>query len=124
MSDAPTEWLFSYGTLQQEGVQLATFGRRLDGRPDRLPGFRLAEVRITDPHVLAESGKAIHPIASPSADPADAIEGMVFQVTPAELTDADRYEVADYKRVGTRLASGIKAWVYVAAGDVGVSKFV
>jgi hypothetical protein len=25
-------WLFSYGTLQQEEVQLATFGRRLDGR--------------------------------------------------------------------------------------------
>ena len=124
MSDAPTEWLFSYGTLQQEGVQLATFGRRLDGRADRLPGFRLAEVRITDPHVLAESGKAIHPIASPSGDPADAIDGTVFAVTSAELADADRYEVADYTRVGARLASGIQAWVYVAAADVGVSKFV
>ncbi len=124
MTVTPTEWLFSYGTLQQEGVQLSTFGRLLTGRPDRLPGFRLAEVRITDPHVLAESGKAIHPIASPSTDPADAIEGMVFQVTPAELADADRYEVADYTRVAARLASGIQAWVYVAAGEVGVSKFV
>ena len=124
MSDAPAEWLFSYGTLQQEGVQLATFGRLLAGRPDRLPGFRLAEVRITDPQVLAESGKAIHPIASPSADPADAIDGTVFQVTPAELDNADRYEVADYTRIAARLASGIQAWVYVAAADVGVSKFV
>ncbi len=29
MSDV---WLFSCGTLRHEGVQLATFGRRLEGR--------------------------------------------------------------------------------------------
>ena len=28
-------FLFSYGTLQQEAVQLSTFGRRLDGKAGR-----------------------------------------------------------------------------------------
>ena len=28
---------------------------------------------------------------------------------------ADRYEVADYKRIAVRLKSGIEAWVYVSA---------
>ena len=124
MSGAPTEWLFSYGTLQQEGVQRSTFGRLLTGAADRLPGFRLAQLRITDPRVLAESGKQFHPIALPSADPADAIDGMVFQVTAEELAHADRYEVADYQRVAVRLSSGIEAWVYVAAADARTGKFV
>ena len=31
--------LFSYGTLQQQNVQLATFGRLLKGSPDSLVGF-------------------------------------------------------------------------------------
>jgi hypothetical protein len=30
----PTEFLFSYGTLQLEAVQSATFGRLLEGTPD------------------------------------------------------------------------------------------
>ena len=33
-------WLFSYGTLQQEDVQLATFGRRLEGRADACRAMR------------------------------------------------------------------------------------
>jgi hypothetical protein len=39
------EYLFSYGTLQDEAVQLATFGRRLSGEPEVLEGFRI-EVRL------------------------------------------------------------------------------
>lgn len=109
------EWLFSYGTLQQEGVQLSTFGRLLTGRADALPGFAETWVRITDPDVLAKSGKDMHPIVAPSGDPADSVAGMVFQVTAAELAQADRYEVDDYKRVAITLASGLRAWVYVAA---------
>ena len=35
----PTELLFSYGTLQLEAVQMATFGRKLTGTRDVLPGF-------------------------------------------------------------------------------------
>jgi hypothetical protein len=32
------------------------------------------------------------------------------------MAQADRYEVADYRRERFRLASGVEAWVYVAAG--------
>jgi len=115
MTEDAGEWLFSYGTLQQEGVQRSTFGRLLEGRPDALPGFRQAMVRITDPDVLAKSGKDFHPIVTPSVDPADQIAGTVFQVTSEELAQADVYEVDDYKRVAVTLKSGLKAWVYVAA---------
>lgn len=41
--------------------------------------------------------------------------GMVFQISEDELAAADRYEVADYKRVAVTLASGLTAWVYVRA---------
>src|SRR5260370_6664637 len=84
--------LFSYGTLQQPNVQLATFGRLLDGRPDALPGFVAAPLAITDPEVVAISGAAIHTIACRTGQPADLVPGIVFSVTPAELEAADAYE--------------------------------
>ena len=52
--------LFSYGTLQQEDVQLATLGRRLDGHPDELVGFEPSLVRIEDPGIAARLGKTHH----------------------------------------------------------------
>ncbi|WP_337187949.1 gamma-glutamylcyclotransferase family protein [Phenylobacterium sp.] len=107
--------LFSYGTLQQENVQLETFGRRLDGQPDALPGFRRAMVRITDPAVIATSGSDHHPIVTPSDHPIDEVRGTVFEITEAELAAADTYEVSDYKRVAVQLRSGLDAWVYVRA---------
>lgn len=107
--------LFSYGTLQQENVQLETFGRQLKGAPDALPGYARTLVRITDPDVLATSGAEFHPIVAPSQDLADMVEGAVFEITAEELAAADAYEVADYKRVAVRLRSGIEAWVYIDA---------
>ncbi len=107
--------LFSYGTLQQENVQLETFGRLLNGQADALPGFRKTMLRITDPAVLAASGEEFHPIVTASGDPADTIEGAVFEITPEELAAADAYEVADYKRIAVVLASGLDAFVYVKA---------
>ena len=116
MTDEPTtERLFSYGTLQQAEVQLATFGRLLQGEPDTLPGYRCGKLMITDPDVLATSGLDHHLIAMPSDDPADVIEGMVFLITATELAAADAYEVDDYKRVAVRLRSDGEAWVYVKA---------
>lgn len=107
--------LFSYGTLQDKAVQLANFGRELNGQADRMPGYRLDWVEITDPDVLATSGKSHHPIVSPSSQANDSVAGMVFQISENELAAADRYEVADYKRVAVTLASGLTAWVYVRA---------
>jgi gamma-glutamylcyclotransferase (GGCT)/AIG2-like uncharacterized protein YtfP len=108
-------WLFSYGTLQQENVQVETFGRRLEGRADALPGYRREMVRITDPAVIATSGADHHPIVMESGDPADEVAGTVFDVTEAELAAADTYEVSDYRRIAVRLRSGLEAWVYVKA---------
>ena len=107
--------LFSYGTLQQEQVQRATFGRLLTGRPDALPGFETSLVRIEDPQVVATSGSTHHPIVRPSADPASCVAGTVFEVTDAELLEADAYEVSAYRRIRVRLASGVQAFVYVDA---------
>jgi hypothetical protein len=108
-------WLFSYGTLQQEGVQLATFGRLLEGRADALPGHATRPFEITDADVIATSGKTHHLMARPTDNPADAVAGMVFRITAAELAAADTYEVSDYKRIAVRLKSGLEAFVYVGA---------
>jgi hypothetical protein len=113
---ATTEQLFSYGTLQQPEVQLATFGRLLDSRPDRLPGYRLALLAISDAQVVATSGKTHHPIASRGAA-TDSVPGAVLAVSPEELRQADGYEVADYRRERVTLASGLQAWAYVDARD-------
>jgi gamma-glutamylcyclotransferase (GGCT)/AIG2-like uncharacterized protein YtfP len=108
-----TERLFSYGTLQQENVQRATFGRVLKGQPDALVGFKQELVEITDPDVLAKSGERFHPIVTYSGNDTDRVPGMVFEITSAELAAADAYEVADYERIAVTLASGVGAWVYV-----------
>jgi gamma-glutamylcyclotransferase (GGCT)/AIG2-like uncharacterized protein YtfP len=107
--------LFSYGTLQQEGVQKATFGRQLAGRPDALVGFEQAMVLIDDPEVVATSGKTHHPIVRHSGDPASRVAGTVFEVTEAEIRSADAYEVSAYRRIEVELASGAAAFVYVDA---------
>ena len=112
---ADPELLFSYGTLRQPEVQLTTFGRELDGRPDAIVGYDLDYVTITDPHVVATSGSDRHPILKPGAHTAE-VEGMVFAISEAELAAADTYEVDDYVRVAVPLRSGQTAWVYVFAG--------
>ncbi|MEV0829563.1 gamma-glutamylcyclotransferase family protein [Nonomuraea rubra] len=106
--------VFSYGTLRQRDVQLSVFGREISGTPDRLPGYRLAMLEITDPHVIAISGATHHPILSATGDPGDLVEGTALRLTPAELAAADAYEVGDYRRALVPLASGLKAWVYAA----------
>jgi hypothetical protein len=107
--------LFSYGTLQQDDVQLATFGRRLPGHPDELPGFEPSLVRIEDPLVVAISGRTHHANATFNGRDDSRIAGMVFEVTDAELAAADEYERhATYKRIAVTLASGKEAWLYVA----------
>lgn len=114
-ADGTGVWLFSYGTLRQRNVQLAIFGRALDGRADVLPGYTSSPLLITDPGVIATSGTAHHTIVRETGDPLDEVPGIVFRITPAELAAADAYEVADCKRVTVRLGSGIDAFVYVDA---------
>jgi gamma-glutamylcyclotransferase (GGCT)/AIG2-like uncharacterized protein YtfP len=106
--------LFSYGTLRQEEVQRANFGRLLGGRADALSGYRIDQVSIDDAEVVAESGSAIHPILVPDAD-AGPVRGMVFALSDAELAAADEYETSAYERVEVVLVSGTRAFVYAAA---------
>ena len=109
-----TENLFSYGTLQTEAVQLATFGRRLEGKPDALVGYSLAMIPIQDQNFVALSGAAHHRNAQFTGLVSDLVEGTVFRVTREELEQADAYEPADYKRVLAPLRSGMNAWVYMS----------
>jgi gamma-glutamylcyclotransferase (GGCT)/AIG2-like uncharacterized protein YtfP len=107
--------LFSYGTLQQETVQMATFGRLLQGEPDELVAFEQALLKIEDPEFVAKSGKAYHAIVKFNGRDDSRIRGTVFEVSDAELAKADQYEPAGYKRINATLASGKQVWVYADA---------
>jgi len=117
MANEYTENLFSYGTLRYEKVQIATFGRKLSGKTDALPGYHLSQLKITDAAVIEKSGEDVHSVIQFTGDPKDQISGVVFEVSLDELEQADHYEVADYKRVKVQLLSGTTAWVYVSAKD-------
>jgi hypothetical protein len=114
-AEAVSEALFSYGTLQLEAVQMATFGRRLAGAPDALQGFELVSLAIRDPAVVAISGKARHTMARFTGRSADVVSGTVFAVTAGDIENADKYEVAAVTRVAVVLQSGVRAWAYVDA---------
>lgn len=116
MSDEAVH-LFTYGTLQLPEVQRATFGRMVPGTPDAIVGYDRAELRITDPAVVATSGADVHPVLTASADPGAEVPGVVLTLTAEELAAADSYEVDDYVRVEVLLRSGLRAWVYVFAHD-------
>jgi gamma-glutamylcyclotransferase (GGCT)/AIG2-like uncharacterized protein YtfP len=106
--------LFSYGTLQQEDVQLAAFGRRLTGERDDLVRFEPAAVTIDDPHVVATLGRTHHANVKFNGNQESCVAGTVFEITDAELARADAYEAAfSYGRIAATLASGTTAWVYV-----------
>lgn len=110
-----SEKLFSYGTLQYEAVQISTFGRKLKGVPDVLSGYCLSQLAIIDSTVVETSGTATHPILLPTGNDSDKVTGVVFDISPEELRQADEYEVKDYKRICVQLCSGTHAWVYVSA---------
>jgi hypothetical protein len=108
--------LFSYGTLQDPKVQLATYGRLIEGEADSLVGYVLVKLVIDDPHVISVSGKEVHTIGRYTGDPTHRISGTVLFLTPAELVSSDDYEVAAYARTEVILESGRRAFVYVEAG--------
>ena len=104
--------LFSYGTLQQEAVQMSTFGRLLQGHPDEFIGFEQSLLTMADAELVAASGKAEHAIVKFSGRLDSRVKGTVFEVSDGELARADRYEPAGYERISAVLASGKQAWVY------------
>jgi|SRR6185295_11313088 len=108
--------LFSYGTLQEENVQLSTFGRLLQGQRDELPGFEPSWVGINESQVVATGGKTQHANVTFNGRNDSRVSGTVFEITDAELAAADQYEkLAAYIRIAAMLASGKQAWLYVDA---------
>jgi hypothetical protein len=107
--------LFSYGTLQEEAVQMSTFGRVLQGQPDELIGFEQSWLRIEDPQFVATSGRPHHAIVRFNGRHDSRVSGMVFELSESELASADEYEPVGYTRISARLASGKQAWVYADA---------
>ena len=82
--------LFSYGTLQQESVQLSTFGRLVQGQKDELPGFEQSLARIEDPQLVATSGNTHHANATFNGREDSRVSGTAFEITDAELAAADQ----------------------------------
>ena len=114
-SQPPSEmqFLFTYGTLQLEEVQLATFGRKLEGRSDALVGYRLVMIEIEDEDFVAKSGTAHHRNLQFTGNDSDLVDGMVFAVTMKELEQSDAYEPGGYERLPVRCRSGATAWIYL-----------
>jgi hypothetical protein len=102
--------------MQQEDVQLSTFGRKLSGEKDALPKFEPSLVRIEDPRVVARLGRTHHDNVTFNGNSKSRVTGTVFEVSDEELASADRFELAFfYRRVPVTLESGKQAWVYVDA---------
>ena len=106
------EKLFSYGTLQYEAVQLDTFGRKLDGKKDKLFKHKIERVKIHDKSVVDSSGTDNHPIIRYTGKREDFVEGVLFEISYDELLLADKYEVDEYTRKKVIFESGSDGWVY------------
>jgi hypothetical protein len=91
-------------------LQLATYARLLDGRPDVLACYRLEPLEISDTKVVRLSGKPVHAIACFTGDSADRISGTLFEIGDPELASSDAYEVDAYARVEVLLESGTRAF--------------
>jgi hypothetical protein len=106
------EYLFSYGTLQKDQVQLNLFGRLLPGIRDRLIGYKIVPIDITDEQFLSTGEQKTQLTVRYSNDKNDIIEGTVFGISANELLIADKYEPDNYKRISVKLESGKRAWIY------------
>jgi hypothetical protein len=111
------QYLFSYGTLQKEKVQLELFGRVLDGTSDALRGYKVTPVEIKDEAFLARGEQKHQLTAVSSQNKNDIIEGTALQITEEELSIADKYEPEGYKRIKVVLESGKEARLYVLGGN-------
>ena len=96
--------LFSYGTIQNPKVQKEIFGHILYGVEDSLFGYSKTKIKIENKEYnIAFTGTG------------GRINGRVYQLSDNELEKVDLYEGNYYRRVMSKLQSGIDAWLYVRA---------
>lgn len=100
-----TEYLFTYGTLQQEDIQLTVFSRTLSGFSDTLSGYKLSDEKVV----------GIYPVMQNSDVPTDFVNGRVYMCSNKEILDVDKYEGPAYKRIKVTLNSGKSAWAYISS---------
>ncbi|RZJ00940.1 MAG: gamma-glutamylcyclotransferase [Brevundimonas sp.] len=105
--------LFSYGALRDPAVQLLTFGRRLEGVSDVLGGYRVEEVAVTEPALIAAHGGTRQSVLCPGQG-SERVSGMAYKVGARDLELADAYAGAAYVRVRATLVSGQETWVFVS----------
>ncbi|NAS10652.1 DUF4286 family protein [Poritiphilus flavus] len=101
-SNSATEFLFTYGTLQDSPTQIAVFSRSLQGKDAVLPGHKIATELIA----------GLYPSVTRSDNASDSVQGKVYAISGMELLKADTYEGSAYHRKKVVLESGLRAWVY------------
>lgn len=96
-------YIFAYGTLQDEQLQVALFKRKLKGRTDTLLGYEIAKEKLA----------GLYPVIFKSPKMVTSLSGTVYEITETDLKKADEYEGKDYERIEVILNSGTTAWVYI-----------
>lgn len=112
--------LFSFGTLLDPAVQQHLFDTTLPTRAAELSGHAIVDVRITDPEVVAASGKEVHPGMVRSVH--GSVPGGILDLDEAALQAADGYEVADYARRRVLTTQGEPVWAYLSANPLAVAE--
>ena len=97
--------LFSYGTLQYKKVQIETFGRKLQGKRDKLIGYKISIIKINNQDVISKSEALEHPIIEYTGNNKDIVKGVLFNINDEELIKADSYEVKEYEKIRVILES-------------------
>jgi len=114
--------VFSYGSLQQEAVQLAVYGRTLRGEPDALVDWACSLIEVPKGHKAASTGVTHYANVTFARDCGSRVAGTALELTDAELAASDEYErEAEYVRVMATLASGRRAWLYVSSRTSGAA---
>ena len=99
-----THYVFSYGTLQENEVQLGVFSRPLIGFEDELHEYIISDMKVA----------GLYPTLKHTGKKNDKIKGQVYTLTHQELQKADVYEGEAYERIQIKLGSGKNAWVYIS----------
>jgi gamma-glutamylcyclotransferase (GGCT)/AIG2-like uncharacterized protein YtfP len=111
--------IFSYGSLQEEAVQRAIFGRVLRSEADALLDCLRSLIEVPKSHKAAASGLTHYATVTFASASGGRVPGTLLELTDAELVATDEYErVSDYVRVSVVLASGRTAWIYVSEQTV------